>query len=309
MERRNFFRLSALGLAGAISYKGLKAAELLGFTAEEASTDLVAVMGTDPVQLVQKALEEFGGIKQFVKPGAKVVIKPNIGWAKTPEMAANTNPTVVGELTRLCLEAGAKEVVAFDHTCHEWTSCYESSGIKKAVQEAGGKMQPGNSESYYKTVALPKGKVLQETKIHQAILDCDVWFNVPVLKNHSGAKMSVSMKNYMGIVWDRGTFHQKNLQQCIADVCTYSKKPALNIVDAYRTLTQNGPQSVSVEDSVQSNALFASRDIVAVDTAAVKFFAQMKEMDLATVSHIGKAEELGLGTTNLSSLEIKRIKL
>ena len=166
-----------------------------------------------------------------------------------------------------------------------------------------------HEEKYYRTVSLPKGKRLKEAKIHEAILDCDVWFNVPVLKNHGGAKMTVSMKNYMGIVWDRRFWHSNDLQQCIADCSTYTKKPALNIVDAYRVLKTNGPKGRSENDVAMGKALFMSPDPVAVDTAAVKFFAQIQEIDIDTVTHLAKAQELKSGTMDLDSLNIKRVRL
>lgn len=72
----------------------------------------------------------------------------------------------------------------------------------------------------------------------------------------------------MGIVWDRGFFHQNDLQQCIADICTLQKKAALNVVDAYRIMKTNGPRGRSASDVVLAKGLFISPDIVAVDTAA-----------------------------------------
>lgn len=82
----------------------------------------------------------------------------------------------------------------------------------------------------------------EKAKIHESLIEADAWINVPILKNHGGAKLSCAMKNMMGIVWDRRFFHQNDLQQCIADICTWKKKPVLNIVDAYRMMHQNGPQ-------------------------------------------------------------------
>src|SRR5690606_14291736 len=127
---------------------------------------------------------------------------------------------------------------------------------------------PGHEASYYREVTLPKGKRLKQASIHTAILDCDVWMNVSFLKNHGGAKMTISMKNLMGIVWDRGYFHRNDLQQCIAVICTLSKAPVLNVVDAYRVMQTHGPQGRSEADVVNPKAMFVSTDMVAVDTAA-----------------------------------------
>ena len=311
MKRRDFLKSGiAAGVAATtLSFEKLNAALSKNEVLVEEAPDLVAVMGGEPDVMLQKALESLGGIKKYVKKGQSVVIKPNIGWDKTPEMAANTNPKLVSELIKQCFAAGAKKVTVFDHTCNEWKQCYTNSGIEKAVKDAGGTIVPGNDEVYYSEVKLPNGIKMKEAKIHKALIDADVWFNVPVLKNHGGAKMTIAMKNYMGIVWDRGYFHQNDLQQCIADACTWEKKPVLNIVDAYRVMRQNGPQGKSAADVSELKTLIVSPDIVAVDAAAVKFFNQVQKMDMDAVSHIGAGAKMKLGTMDLDSLNIKRIRI
>ncbi|MDO9153841.1 MAG: DUF362 domain-containing protein [Paludibacter sp.] len=312
MDRRDF--LKALALTGAaLTVKQSGAMTLLSQnfsgSAPAENYDLVAVMGGEPVTMFRKAITEMGGMGKFVKKGQKVVVKPNIGWDKVPELAGNTNPDLVGEIVRQCLKAGAKEVVVFDHTCDDWRKCYKNSGIEVAAKAAGAKMLPAHEESYYREVSLPQGKVLKTAKIHEAILESDVWINVPVLKNHGGAQMSIAMKNYMGIVWDRGFFHKNDLQQCIADICTLKKAAVLNVVDSYRLMKTNGPRGKSEADVVLAKGLFISQDIVAVDTAATNFFNQVREMPLESVQHLSKGEELKVGTMNLDKLKIKRIKM
>lgn len=273
------------------------------------TVDLVAVMGGEPAEMFKQAIEELGGMSKFVKQGWKVVVKPNIGWDKVPELAGNTNPELVAEVVRQCFLAGAKEVTVFDHTCDEWTKCYKNSGIEAAAKAAGAKMAPAHEESYYREVRLPLGKKLKTAKVHEAILDCDAWINVPVLKHHGGANLSISMKNHMGIIWDRRIFHRSDLQQCIADICTLEKKPTLNVVDAYRTMKTNGPQGRSTSDVVDTRSLFVAKDIVAVDTAAAKFFGQIRDMPLEHVGHLANGQTMGLGTMKLDDLNIKRIKI
>lgn len=274
-----------------------------------ATPDMVAVMGGEPAQMLAKALEALGGVEAYVKKGQSVVIKPNIGWDKKPELAANTNPELVGALVEACYKAGASKVSVFDHTCDNWQKCYLSSGIEAAAKAVGAEVLPANDESYYTEVPLPNGIKLKTAKIHKAILDADVWFNVPILKNHGGAKMSIAMKNFMGIVWDRQFFHSNDLQQTIADICTWSKKPALNIVDAYRILRKNGPQGRSINDATVLKSLIVSRDIVAADTAAIKMFNQVEAMSIEQVGCIAHGEKLNLGTSQIDNLNIQRIKL
>ncbi len=313
MDRRNFLKAVALTGAAITTIKDSQAMSILTQSFESTSAaaryDLVAVMGGEPEVMFRKAMAEMGGMKNFIAKGDKVCVKPNIGWDKTPELAANTNPKLIAEIVKQCFDAGAKEVVVFDHTCDDWRKCYQNSGIEAAAKAAGAKVVPAHQESYYKTVSLPKGRSLKTAKIHEAIVDSDKWINVPILKNHGGAQMTISMKNYMGIVWDRGFFHANDLQQCIADACTYEKRPVLNVVDAYRLMKTSGPRGKSASDVVLSKGLFVSQDIVAVDTAAVNFFNQAREMPLDKVKHISNAQDLGLGSMNLESLKIKRIRV
>ena len=235
MNRRNFLRTVAL-TGAAFTLKESDAMSILSQSFDSANAanayDLVAVMGGEPDAMFRKAIAEMGGMSKFISKGDKVVVKPNIGWDQPIEMAANTNPKLVTEIIKQCFDAGAKEVTVFDHTCDNWRKCYANSGIEEAAKAAGAKVVPADQESYYKTVSIPKGKSLKTAKVHQAIVDCDKWINVPVLKNHGGAQLTISMKNHMGIVWDRGYFHANDLQQCIADICSYEKRAVLNVVDA-----------------------------------------------------------------------------
>ena len=212
----------------------------------------------------------------------------------------NRRGTPVAALVRHCLEAGAAKVSVLDHTCDQWQACYSNSGIEQAVRKSGGEMLSANDQGSYQEVPLPRGKVLKKAKIHRAIMESDVWFNVPVLKSHGGAGMTVSMKNLMGIVWDRGYFHWHDLNQCIADICTLPKPPVLNIVDAYRVLAQGGPRGGRGKDVLVAKGLFASPDMVAVDTAA---------MPLENISYLQKGAELAVGTTDPDTLAIRRRKL
>lgn len=313
MDRRSFLKaLAFIGAAVSVKKSGAMTVVSSMMNPSLPTTgnyDLVAVMGGTPVAMFQKAISELGGMSKFVKKGQKVCVKPNIGWDKTPELAGNTNPELIGEIVKQCFKAGASEVVVFDHTCDDWRKCYANSGIEAAAKAAGAKVLPADLESYYKEVELPRGVKLKSTKIHQAILDADVWINVPVLKNHGGAQMSISMKNLMGIVWNRGFFHANDLQQCIADVNTFHKKAVLNVVDAYRLMKENGPRGRSEADVVLSKALFVSSDPVAVDTAAINFFNQVRAMPLTKVEYLSKAEKLKVGTMNLQNLNIKKLKI
>jgi len=270
----------------------------------ELSYDLVAVRNGEPDVMFDKAIESLGGMKTFVSTGQKVVIKPNIGWDVVPERAGNTNPKLIKRIAEHCFNAGAKEVYVFDNTCDEWNKCYKTSMIEQMAKEAGVKVVPGNSESYYQSVEIEKGVSLKTTKVHELILESDVFINVPVLKHHSSADLSIAMKNLMGVVWDRMWWHRNDLHQCIADYCTH-RPPDLNVIDAYRVMMKNGPRGVSVNDVTTYKSQILSTDIVAADAAATKLFGSEPE----DVTYITHAADMGVGTYDLSSLNINRIKL
>lgn len=260
---------------------------------------LAAIKGAEPDVMFDEAIKALGGIRNFVKPNQTVVVKPNIGWDVSPERAGNTNPLLVNRIIRQCFDAGAKKVYVFDHTCDSWTRCYSNSGIEKAVKEAKGTVVSGDSESYYQDVTVKRGRKLKKAKVHELILESDVFINVPVLKNHGSAELTIGMKNLMGIVWDRGYWHRNDLHQCIADFATF-RKPDLTVVDAYNVMKRNGPRGVSKADLVTMKSLIVSPDIVAADAAAAKLFGK----EPSDIGYIKIANDLKAGTMQLENLTI-----
>ena len=95
MKRRDFLKnVSLASIASLFPFTQGKSINISSYI-NDGNPDLVAMMGGEPSDMLKKAIDEVGGIKQYVKKGDKVVIKPNIGWDKTPELGANTNPDVV----------------------------------------------------------------------------------------------------------------------------------------------------------------------------------------------------------------------
>lgn len=99
--------------------------------------EMAVIQGDDPAQLARQVLEELGGIRRFVSRTDAVLVKPNIGWDRTPEQAANTNPAVVAEVVRQCLDAGAKRVIVTNVSCNDARRSFQRSGIAEAAQRAG----------------------------------------------------------------------------------------------------------------------------------------------------------------------------
>ena len=259
--------------------------------------------GADPAELTRRAIAALGGIERFVKPGADVIVKPNICNAyHGPEYASTTNPDVIAAIITLCLGAGAKRVRVMDFPFGgSPQASYETSGIAAAVQAAGGEMETMNRLKFNKTL-IPQGKILRSSNIYSDILDADTVINVPIAKTHGSATLTLGMKNLMGVIQDRNTLHARGLHQCIADLNS-AVKPQLTIVDAIRILTANGPTGGNLDDVKRLDTIIASADVVAADAYAAGLFG----MKPADVKYIKLGAEMGLGTLDLGSIRIEEI--
>lgn len=308
MKRRDFLKKGVgtgiITAGAAFSFSPFNIVVANKYNSSADPYDMVAIKGGEAAAMFDRGIEEIGGMRKFVKKGQTVVVKPNIGWDKTPERGANTNPGLIKRIVEHCFNAGAKQVFVFDHTCDEWRKCYTNSGIEQAAKDAGATVVAGNSERYYQEVDIPVAKILKKAKVHELILSSDVFINVPVLKHHGGANMTISMKNLMGIVWDRGFWHANNLHQCIADFASF-RKPDLNIIDAYRVIKINGPQSRSLDDVVLMKSQIIAKDMVSADVASCRLFGIEPEK----VNHIIMAGQSGVGNPDLGAINISRISL
>lgn len=299
MERRTFLKLAALGGAG-LSLPG--AWHTLANAAEDALPDLVVAHGPSPEQLVRSAIASLGGISKFVSRGDIVVIKPNIGWDRTPEQAGNTNPDVVAAMVKLCFEAGAKKVKVFDRSCNDPRRCYMQSGIAPAARELGAEVTYMD-ERKFKDVAI-NGQVLKSWPLYTEIFEADKLINIPIAKHHGSAKLTMSMKNWMGVMGgSRSQIHQ-NMDQSLVDLCG-KIKPTLSVLDAVRILTANGPQGGSLADVKKPDTVIAGIDQVAIDSYGATLFG-MKGGDLG---YVRLGDQQGLGRMDLSKARIKKISV
>jgi uncharacterized protein (DUF362 family) len=292
MRRRNFLQL--LGLSPLLW--GATVRELLA-----APGPTVAVAeGTDHARLVRSTVDLLGGMKRFVKPGQTVVVKPNIGWDRSPDLAANTNPVVVRAVVEECLKAGAKRVKVFDRTCNDERRCYQNSGILPALKGLAGVEVKHLEPERYRTVPL-KGKALAEWELYGEAVAADVYINVPVLKHHGLSRLTIGMKNVMGIMGgNRGSLH-KHLEVALADVHSVFKTH-LTVVDATRVLTAHGPQGGDPADVKTLNTVIAATDIVAADAYATTLMG-LRPADIAVTV---EAHKRGLGEMRLERMRIVR---
>lgn len=258
-----------------------------------------------PGPATRAAVEAMGGMTAFVKPGQRVVIKPNMSFARPPDWGVNTHPHVVRELALMCREAGASRVRVLDHPLQNAEMCLVQSGIQEAcaaIPDVG--VHALSSARFFRSVAVLQGEQLKETQVMQDVLDADVLIAAPVAKSHSGTGVSLAMKGMMGLILDRGEFHRRfDLHTAIVDLNTLLR-PALVVVDATRVLSTNGPFGPG--KVLNENMVIASRDIVAADALAVSLFEWYgRRIEPRQVRHILLAHERGLGSMDLESLRIQ----
>jgi uncharacterized protein (DUF362 family) len=260
--------------------------------------------GPDPAAITRLAIDALGGMASFVSSGFDVIIKPNICTDyHPPEYATTTNPTVVGTLVTMCLEAGAKRVRVMDYPFGGTaTSAYSISGIQDAVEAAGGEMHV-MSHNKYTVVDIPEGRDITSVEIYPDILEADLLINVPIAKDHGSTRLTLGAKNLMGTILDRGMLHM-NLSQRIADL-TSLVRPSLTVIDAVRILTANGPTGGDLGDIKQMDTIIASRDIVAADAYATTLF----DLTGSDIGYIQACADMGLGTMDLGSVNIQEIQL
>lgn len=258
--------------------------------------------GKNVEQLVADTLAALGGMETFVKRGETVVVKPNIGWDRTPDLAANTSPAVVAAIVAACLEAGAAKVRIFDRTCNDPRRCYAQSGIAAAVDALGSDRVAVEymDRRAYQAVAIKDGTALKSWEFYRPALEADRLINVPVAKHHSISKLTLGMKNIMGVIGgNRGVLH-RDIAEALCDINLVVPSD-LTVVDATRILIANGPQGGRVEDVRQRDTLIASPDIVAADSFAATLF----DFQPAEIPTLVAAARRGLGVADLS--RVKRV--
>ena len=268
--------------------------------------DVVVSHGANPEVITRKAVEALGGMKRFVKPGNKVVIKPNMSFASGPAQASNTHPAVVSEVAKMCVEAGASRVSILDNVLNHPQDCLNLSKIPevcKAIQNTSVKVV--RDKRLFREVKVPNGKLITSMGVASEVLDSDVLIAVPIGKTHSSSGVSLSMKGMMGLVFDRRIFHSKGLDQSIVDMVSILK-PKLVVIDGTRILSSGGPGGPG--KVIPLNLVVASTDMVAADAEMVAlgtWYGRQFQPD--QVKHIKLAADSGLGRLDIDKLNIKDI--
>ncbi len=265
--------------------------------------ELAVIQGEDPGALVRRAFDELGGARRFISRGDVVVVKPNASWDRTPEQAANTNPMVVAETVRQCLNAGARKVIVTDVTINEPHRCFERSGIGPAARDAGAEVVlPG--ERGFRNIDM-RGEVLGSWLVLEPFLQADKMINLPIAKHHSLTGATLGMKNWYGILGGpRHRLHQR-IHESLADLADFMR-PTLTIIDAYRVLIRNGPSGGSLADVAWKKTVIAGTDSVALDAYVAKAYW---DLDWQALRYLKLASDRNLGNLNFESLRTSVVRV
>jgi uncharacterized protein (DUF362 family) len=307
MDRRAFLRRMLAAASLALGLDGFSQLEGMWRTAAASSGSSLLATGasSDYSRLVTDVIKALGGMERFVKRGSRVLVKPNMSWDRAPEYGANTQPLVLKRVVELCLEAGAGEVTVMDRPCNDASRCYRVSGIQDAVESIGdgrAKIRHLNSRRFVER-DLPRGVALKSWSFYRDALEADTLITVPPAKQHGSTRLSLGMKNVMGLVGGRRErIHVGNIHQHIADLNTVLRAH-LSIIDATHLLFANGPSGGDLSDVRLLNRVAASADPVAVDSYAATLFG-LKGTDIGYIQY---GHDMGFGQIDLSKVNVVRV--
>jgi len=256
----------------------------------------------DVKELTRKTFEAAGGISKFISKGDVVVVKPNISWARRPEMAASTNPTVMEAVIELCQEAGARKVRIADNTIHDVRRCFALTGAGMVAKKTGAELIYPRS-SLMRRMKL-QGNRLDIWPVFVPLVEADKVINLPVAKHHSLSVLTLGMKNWIGAVGGRRNKLHQDIHMTIVDLAQFFN-PTVTLIDGIRIMTRNGPSGGSTSDVVQKNTLILSNDPVAADARAARLFDRKPEQ----IGFIKLGQKWGLGTYDFQKLVRKKVTL
>ena len=267
--------------------------------ANTALPEMVVVQGDDPRALVRRAFDDLGGVGRFIAHNDVVVLKPNIAWDRTPEQAATTNPDVVAETVKQCVQAGAKRVIVTDVSCNEAERCFRRSGIAAAARAEGADVILPDP-ARFREVDLG-GEVLQNWQVFEPFLLADKVINLPIAKHHALTGATLGFKNWYGILGgERNRLHQQ-IHQSLVDLAAFML-PTLTLLDCYRVLLRNGPTGGNLEDVALHKTLVAGTDPVALDAYVAKAYWNL---DAEAMPYLKLAERRGLGQSDFAQVRTK----
>jgi len=252
------------------------------------------VKGTDPYETTKQALKLVRE-EVVVKPDDRVLIKPNCVSTKLPDTGVTTDSKVVEPIIEFLREKGVHDIVIGEGGNPGTNKTFKITGLKDLADRQGVELVNLNKDKW-EEFPIPGSVAMNKVKIARTVLDCDRIINVPKLKIHHMAQVTLSLKNLMGVVVDkRGKLMHHRLHEKIVDLASLFK-PALNVVDGI----VGAEMDEVVGSPVESNVIIAGVDMVSVDAIG----SAVMGLDPLTVKHVQQAAGRGLGISSLNHIDV-----
>jgi uncharacterized protein (DUF362 family)/Pyruvate/2-oxoacid:ferredoxin oxidoreductase delta subunit len=253
-------------------------------------------------EAIKKLLEPLGGIEAFVKPGSRVLLKPNMLSCKNPDKAATPHPAIVEEIARLCISAGATVKIGdsppavFGRTEEFW----EKTGFAAAAQNSGAELISFEKDAKAPISFFSNGQTLT-TPIVKTFFMSDVIINLPKMKTHNLTRITGALKNLFGLVpgllkagWHKAFPRPVEFSRFMTDLA-HQLPCSLTIMDGIDAMDGQGPAGGRV---VKAGVLIASADPVAVDMT----FCRLAGLEPLDVPMLQQCRKLNWGPASLEQI-------
>lgn len=243
---------------------------------------------------VKKTVELLGGMHEFVKPGNKVLLKPNLLSPRPPEDAVDTHPEVVRAVARLIKEAGGVPIIGdspggFGNNADQ---VFEASGMREMADAEG-----------IELVKFKNSKFVNGIPVSRYIFDCDCVISIPKFKTHCLTLITAGIKNMFGAITGlyKAECHSRSPREeefakIIAQIYSITQ-PDLTIIDSVVAMENDGPSSGTPR---KMDLVIASRDAVAVDSCLAKLIG-LEPLDVLVTK---EAHLLSLGEVDIAKMEL-----
>ena len=252
------------------------------------------VKAKNPYEALNKALKLIEAEK-LVSERDKILIKPNYVVAKHPSTGVTTDSRIVDGIIEFLKGIGANDIIVGEGGAGNTERAFDVVGIRDVIKKHNVKLVNLNRDPMI-NLRVPEPLALREIGVAETALKSTCIINVPKLKVHHMALVTLSMKNLMGLILPKSIMHSQ-IDEKIADLATlFREKVKLNIIDGLV-----GSEEDEVHGSpVQMDLIIAGANMVAVDAVA----AAVMGIDPRRVKYLRLAEERGLGTANLDEIEV-----
>ncbi len=248
---------------------------------------------------VRRAVDLLGGMGAFVKPGDRVLIKPNLLKAAPPDDAVVTHPEVLRAVIRLVREAGAKALVGDSPGFGELRRVCEKSGVMDVIEEEGAALAEMNE-----AVQVKNSGQFHRFEVARAVLEADAIINVPKFKTHGMMTLTGAVKNLFGCIPGRrkvqwhfnAGVNRDAFARMLVELCALIK-PRLTVMDAIVGMEGNGPGS---GDPRELGLVLAGADPVAIDVVC----GALVRAEPARLPVIRAAATAGIGETRLGRIRV-----